>query len=397
MSPDVLIVGGGIGGAALALALGGRGHDICLLEREAAPPTTPRPEILQEATLRALADLGADALLHREAALPIRALELRRGPRTLLAVDEAGLEAAGSRPLSVDAALTRARVLDAAIATGRVTLRRGAEVTNLIREHGRVAGVRGRISGRAFEAHARFIAGDDGARSIVRECLGIRARLRLFPVDFLTLAFERPPSIPVDAACAWIRPEAIRDDLFAALFIPIPGDRVAGVLLASIGVFDARLAPDPDAFWNGLAALTPLADTIRQHIHGPGDLARFRRTYGHADRYVADGAAILGGAAHPMSPAGGQGPNAAIFDAIALADVADAALRAGDLSAQRLAAYERRRRPANRRSLSLTRRAVALLRLGRRFPAGGRALLALLRHAGGGRGLLHLAATAFRA
>lgn len=396
MASDVLIVGGGIGGAVLALALGRRGHDVHVLEREAAPPPIARPEILQDATLRSLELLGAGPGLRDEAALPIRGIEIRHGPETILAIDEADLAAAGNRPLSTDPARVRARLLDAALATGRVTLSRGAEVTRLIGEHGHIAGVRGRMHGRSFEAHGRLLVGDDGARSVVRECLGIRARLRLFPVEFLTLAVERPPSLAADLACAWARPDAVRDDLFAALFVPLPGDRTAAVILAPIGAFDSKFRDDADAFHRSLAALTPIAAELRDHIPEPRELVRVRRVYGHADRYVADDAAILGDAAHPMSPAGGQGANAAIFDALALADVADAALRADDLSAHRLAAYERRRRPANRRSLRFTRRAVALLHLARRSATGGRFLVTLLRLAGSQRRLLHLAATAFR-
>ena len=384
MSTDALIVGGGIGGAVLALALGRRGHRVRILEREPAPPRIARPEILQEATLRALVEIGAGDLLAPTAALPIRKIEVRRGRDALLALGPDDFRAAESRPFSVDPALIRSILLDAALATGNVELDRGAEVTNVIREHGYVAGVRGRMNDQAFEAHGSLLVGDDGPRSIVRECVGIRARLRLFPVEFLTFGLDRPADFPSDAAVAWIRPEAVRDDLFGALFVPLPGDRIAGVLLATIGVVDAMFDGDAAAFWRGLATLTPAADALRERIPDPRMLTRVRRVYGHADRYVVDGAAILGDAAHPMSPAGGQGANAAIFDALALADVADAALRDDDLSAQRLAAYERRRR------------AVALVRLTRRVPAAAPLVLALLRLTGQSRHLLHRAATAFR-
>jgi 2-polyprenyl-6-methoxyphenol hydroxylase-like FAD-dependent oxidoreductase len=55
--PDVVIVGAGIGGAALALALGRSGRRVALVEREATPPRRVRPEILWGATLDALAKL----------------------------------------------------------------------------------------------------------------------------------------------------------------------------------------------------------------------------------------------------------------------------------------------------------------------------------------------------
>jgi 2-polyprenyl-6-methoxyphenol hydroxylase-like FAD-dependent oxidoreductase len=58
---------------------------------------------------------------------------------------------------------------------------------------------------------------------------------------------------------------------------------------------------------------------------------------------------ILGDAAHPVSPAGGQGANASIADGRAIAEL----ILAGERNLQ--AAYEHRRRPANRRSLRFTR------------------------------------------
>ena len=397
MTTDVLIVGGGIGGAALALALGRRGWSVRVFEREEAPPSVVRPEILQQSTIDALERLGADARLHAEAALPLHRLQLHMGRECILSVDERDLAAADSQPLSTDPVLTRTLIIDAALATGNVELVTNAEVTTVVRDGERIVGVRGRREGHAFEARARLLVGDDGARSIIRGCLGIRTRLRLFPVEFITFSVPCPAPYPAHTARGWIRSEAMRDGLFAGFVLPLPDDRLAGLLLASIGVWERRFEGRPDAFWRDVEALTPLAGPLRDDLHFPDDFERRRRAYGHASRYVDDGAAILGDAAHPMSPAAGQSANASIWDALALADVADEALRADDLSASRLAAFERRRRPANRRSLRFSRRAVALLRLDRWFPGSAAATIrTLLRRSGQKRRLLHMAATAFR-
>jgi 2-polyprenyl-6-methoxyphenol hydroxylase-like FAD-dependent oxidoreductase len=69
-----------------------------------------------------------------------------------------------------------------------------------------------------------------------------------------------------------------------------------------------------------------------------------------------------------MTPAGGQGANASIWDALALADVADAALRAGDVSQERLLPYERLRRPINDGSIFFSRVALRIFRVGRFLP-----------------------------
>jgi 2-polyprenyl-6-methoxyphenol hydroxylase-like FAD-dependent oxidoreductase len=91
----------------------------------------------------------------------------------------------------------------------------------------------------------------------------------------------------------------------------------------------------------------------------PEDFFHVRRPWGHAKRYGAPGALILGDAAHPVSPAGGQGANMSIADAKALAE---AFLRE---PTDPLPEYESRRRPANARSLNFTRLAA----LGMRVPS----------------------------
>ena len=71
-----------------------------------------------------------------------------------------------------------------------------------------------------------------------------------------------------------------------------------------------------------------------------------------------------------MTPAGGQGANASIWDALALADVLDAALRAKDVSREGLLPYERLRRPVNERSVSISRLARRAFVIGGYLPLG---------------------------
>jgi len=51
MQADVIIAGGGIGGAVLAQLLSRGGQRVIVLERSAAPPNWLRPEILWPATI----------------------------------------------------------------------------------------------------------------------------------------------------------------------------------------------------------------------------------------------------------------------------------------------------------------------------------------------------------
>ena len=64
-----------------------------------------------------------------------------------------------------------------------------------------------------------------------------------------------------------------------------------------------------------------------------------------AARWVVNGAALIGDAAHAMNPHASQGRMQAMSDAVTLAEVAESCLRKGDCSAEALYEFERRRRP----------------------------------------------------
>ena len=61
--------------------------------------------------------------------------------------------------------------------------------------------------------------------------------------------------------------------------------------------------------------------------------------------WVADGAVLIGDAAHAMNPHASQGRMQAMADAMALADLIPRCLEKRDLSASALSEFERHRRP----------------------------------------------------
>src|SRR5579871_2224803 len=91
----------------------------------------------------------------------------------------------------------------------------------------------------------------------------------------------------------------------------------------------------------------------------PQGFTHFRIGWGRTPRFGVPGALLMGDAAHPVTPAGGQGANASVADALVIAEAAQE--RPGEL----LAEYKRRRRPATQRSLSLSRGAARIFSLPR--------------------------------
>jgi 2-polyprenyl-6-methoxyphenol hydroxylase-like FAD-dependent oxidoreductase len=368
MHSDVVVVGAGIGGAVLALELGRRGWRVTLLERESAPTVIARPEILWGPTLDALDALGVGALIRRDASVELEGADLGGGEKPWVRITREDYAAAGAYPFSTNPTRTRAIVAEAAVATGGVEIFRGVAARELLLRDGRVNGVRGVRGLEPVEIQARLVVGDDGGNSIVRAQLGIPIALQSFPVEFITALVPRWP-LPPHRVRGWIDFGA-DEGVAAVVLFPWPGDEGA-LLLPLPATRVARVFEQtPEAFWGAVARVTPIADALRERLRFPADFRRVQRPFGHVSTYVADGAALIGDAAHPMTPAGGQGANASIWDALALADVADRALRDGDVSGECLAPYERLRRPINDRSVSFSRLARRLFGVGRFLPSG---------------------------
>jgi 6-methylpretetramide 4-monooxygenase len=360
---DVVIVGAGIGGAVLALDLGSRGRRVALVEREIAPPRLARPEVLWGATPRALERYGVADAIRDTASVQVEAIEIG-GERPWVRIARDDFTAAGVDAFSTNPSMTRAIVAAAAVATGNVEILRGVAVDDLLYDSGRVAGVRARRGEEVLEIEASLVVGDDGGNSVVRRALGLPIALEAFPIEFVTATIPRWPLHP-HRARVWLES---KNELPAAAFIPWPGNE--GVFLLPLPAERAaRLFEQLAAlFWTALERVTPMAGALCEQLEFPRDFTRVARPFGHAESYVANGAALIGDAAHPMTPAGGQGANASIWDALALAEVADAALRAGDVSRDRLLAYERIRRPVNERSVSISRTARRAFRVGAFIP-----------------------------
>jgi len=341
---DALVVGGGIGGSVLAGLLARAGKRVLVLERSLGPPSWTRPEIYWPTTAEFLANLLPSGVWEREAALQIRGFDIHDGRRARPLVPEESLRLAGVRPSSAEPNRLRELLLE----HRRFELRRGVEVLSLLRDGPRVRGVRARdaASGGELELEADLVVGDDGAHSVVRGAAGVPIRLATFPIDFLCFGPRWPRGLPEAHVRLWVNRGKTRSGILGLGVVPLPDGAATGLLLARPG---AEEDPRAREAWPRFLEIDPLLAEVVAGRSFPGDFALVRRDWGHAESYGAPGVVLLGDAAHPVSPAGGQGASAAVADARALAEIVlgGSADPAGDL--------EKRRRAPNERSLAITR------------------------------------------
>jgi 2-polyprenyl-6-methoxyphenol hydroxylase-like FAD-dependent oxidoreductase len=337
---DAIVIGAGVGGAALALALSHAGLRVLLVERRSGPGNINRGDSLLPAVTRLLAGWGALERIRAAGATPLERMRVIHPTRGLLM--EAPLaDPAGNPYLVLPHPEIERALTEEARATGRVDVRYRTRLIGLVESEGRVIGVDlVDREGKGAREIARLVIGADGASSQVREGLGIELALAPYPAGYFIIDFERPPDFE-EAMNLYIHrdggvmvvPQRPGVAGTAVLVHPRENDLFrAGTLEDKVAAIRARCP--------ALASATPLP----RHAH------LYALSRGHAPRYFARGAALMGDAVHVTNPTAGQGMTMAIEDAAALARHAVPAIAAGaDHRAvdAALVAYQRERRPIN--------------------------------------------------
>ena len=335
---DVLIIGGGLVGASLAIALDGAGLRVGLAEAVPAranhqPSYDERNLALARATVNALTALGVWAHVAGRATPILRIHVSRQGEfgAARFAAAKHGVEAFG--------AVLPARELGNGLLArldSCASLVRYAPATLTAMEP-RADAIEARIETDAGEKiiAARLIVGADGTGSFVRSALGIETA----NVDYAQTAFVTTvtPQLPLDG-CAYERFTASGP----VALLPL-ADRRAGVVLAVPASDAARVAAlDDDGF---LALLHERFGWRVGRLSRPGRRVSYPLQRVQAMRLTAARAVLVGNAAQTLHPIGAQGFNLGLRDALTLAELLIERSGAGDPGAvDLLDEYGRRRR-----------------------------------------------------
>jgi 6-methylpretetramide 4-monooxygenase len=337
---DVAIVGGGMGGLLLALALARGGRTVTIIERQQSLRPVARGELLQPNGIRILDQLG---LLDGLKALPVHVSHRfhfhRIGGRKLCTVDYRMLPPPWNYTLITLPHLLLDLVLRTLDQTDRVRLRLGTEFKELQYDHDRISGIRAEKDGRSIEIRAAVVVGSDGAYSRVREALAIPTRLHIYREAYATMVIPRPSGFSSDARYYVGRREILGlfpvSDSELYIFYMIPAEGREKLQQGAMDVMTSAISRiDP--------SLTgPLRSVIGWNQVGYMPCLRVR-----ADRWTADGAVLMGDAAHAMNPHVAQGRNQAMEDAMTLAEVIQEGFNSGSPPKFRLDRYEKIRRPS---------------------------------------------------
>ncbi|MBN8211787.1 MAG: 2-octaprenyl-6-methoxyphenyl hydroxylase [Xanthomonadales bacterium] len=351
-SHDVLIVGGGLVGASLAIALDGLGLDTALLEA-ASPGALPavfdqRNLSLAEATVNALRALDVLPRL-RTPTGPIARIHISRSGdfgRVLLEAADHGRAAFGHVVVARDFG----DALESKLGDlPRLTRHRPARFLGFA-EDGADGLRRARVADGDGDSErviaAKLVVAADGAASAVRDALGIAAEQHDY---HQTLFVARVRSERAPDGTAW---ERLTDHGPTAV---LPrGDGHYGVIH---GV--ARDEADAVAALDDAAYLQRLQRAFgwragRFLSVGPRSRYPIARTL--AQRLVAPRAVLVGNAAQSLHPIGAQGFNLGLRDALTLVECIEAGhARGEDIGSEAmLAEYAQRRREDRERTIAFS-------------------------------------------
>ncbi len=330
---DLIIVGGGLAGASLAIALRDTPLRVALVESEA--PTRPdgwdaRVYAISPANVVFLERIGAWKHLDGERIAPIHGMDVRgdAGGRLAFSAYEAGVPELG---WILESSLMACEFWESAKRQSNLTLHCPSRPKSMdfTADVARLELVDGSI------LSARLLVGADGRDSWVRRTAGLSVVNTPYGEKGVVanLETERPHR---NIAHQWFRADGV------LAYLPLPGNRISIVWSTPDENADQLCALPPDVFCERVAAAG--CDSLgRLQLMTPP--VAFPLRLMRVPQTVAPRLALVGDAAHGIHPLSGHGINLGFQDASELATLLAGARPWQDIGDERfLRRYQRARR-----------------------------------------------------
>ncbi|MDH4018208.1 MAG: 2-octaprenyl-6-methoxyphenyl hydroxylase [Xanthomonadales bacterium] len=314
MNCDIAIVGGGLAGASLAVALAPLGYDIKVIEAVPykaveQPSYDDRTLALSHSSCRILSGIGLWEMLQADATAirKIYITELARPGRVVLDSAEMGLTQFGH---VVEARRFGAAVTSLLEKTGNIEVISPATVKN-IEIGGPTASLSLESAGGSEVLQARLVVAADGANSFIR--------------DYLKIPTEKRDYGQTAVICN-ITPEIFHEgrafecltDTGPFAVLPHTGERCGLVWSVATETATEILDLDDETFL--ARAQVRFGDQLGSFLKA-GQRTAYPLKLVRASEDVRERLVILGNAAHAIHPIGAQGFNLALRDAAVLAEI----------------------------------------------------------------------------
>ena len=309
---DIIVVGGGMVGAAAACALAERDFHVLLLEKREPDCSWPREDhdirvsAISRASRNIFANLRAWETMQARRVTPYERMVVWESGGAEIRFDAAEL---GEPELGhiIENSVIQCALWEKLRQLENVELLTGAAITGLRTDETEPA----LQLEDGSELKARLLVAADGARSTVRELAGIPVGGWGYDQSALVCTVRAEQG---NQATAWQRflpsgPLALlpmERELFSIVWSTTP-EEAAGLLEL------------PDSAFNEV--LTRASEARLGELTLEGERAIYPLRLQHASRYIKPGLALIGDAAHVIHPLAGQGVNLGLLDMAELVDV----------------------------------------------------------------------------
>ena len=342
---DVLIVGAGPVGLSLALELARRGIRFRLIDQSAGPSTTSKAVGVHARTMEIFETLGlAERMISEGVIVRHGSFHLEGGKLLELSFGE--LSTMYPYVLCLPQSVTEGILIDELERLGARVERN----TRLESFEQASEGVHALVAGADGERHiaSRFLVGCDGAHSTVRHALGLEFHGAPYPEQLILADVKVETPLSREAMHLFFHSDGL------VAWFPLPSGRfriIADVSKRYPDAPDRIPSPTMEEFQQIVSQRVSTPATLSD----PAWLASFRVHHRKVSQYRQGRVFVAGDAAHIHSPAGGQGMNTGIQDAVNLAWKLALAVQ-GKATEDLLDSYSAEREPIARAVLALSDR-----------------------------------------
>ncbi|MEU6373611.1 FAD-dependent monooxygenase [Streptomyces sp. NPDC046909] len=325
---DVAVIGGGPTGLVLAGLLSRAGVSVFVAERRLTRGDRPKAVVLHAPTLELLDAFGLlDDVLARS--IPLERFTFHLGGAGTYSAEMTGMDTYVDGYRNMPQPILEGLLEKYALEYGAHIERGVSYVSHEVTD----GGISVRLDSHE-DIHCSYLVGSDGPRSAVRESLGIPMNGRSLTSSYLLVEGVPQELVGRDEVGIYV------GDTGMVTMMPIPGDQV---LVAGPAVAGLSLERGADVPWSSVAeAIEGLGFGSRLRLAEAVRTSHYSVDLRIAERLVAGNVVLAGDAAHLNTPAGGQGLNLGISDAVALSWRILLALNTGNSGA--LSGYDEERR-----------------------------------------------------